>query len=148
MLICFRRGLHWRIARIHPAAGGPLLSNYRIPAQFLNKVLDNSERQQFRQGLRQPTSTISKLALIDEYEDFRPYFTYWISLVQIIILITIMIIYGLAPVKWDMDRKSSLVLVTSLSLQQMEVIQPANFWIGPSAVSPLLPLYSFKTRIQ
>lgn len=46
-----------------------------------------------------------------------------------------MILYGLAPVGMDLHRKSSLVLVTSLSLQQMEVIQPANFWVGPSAVS-------------
>jgi hypothetical protein len=107
----------------------------RIPAQLLSKVLDNSERQQFRQGIRQPTSTVSKLALIDEYEDFRPYFTYWISIVQIVILVASMISYGLAPVGLDLHRKSSLVLVTSLSLQQMEVIQPANFWIGPSAVS-------------
>lgn len=46
-----------------------------------------------------------------------------------------MITYGLAPVGLDLHRKSSLVLVTSLSLHQMEIIQPANFWIGPSAVS-------------
>ncbi|ODN00733.1 Inactive rhomboid protein 1 [Orchesella cincta] len=126
------RGLHWRIARSYPNSGGMGISN-RISSQFLNKVLDNSERQQFRQGLRQPTSTASKLALIDEYEDFRPYFTYWISVVQIIILVVSMITYGLAPVGLDLHRKSSLVLVTSLSLQQMEIIQPANFWIGPSA---------------
>ncbi|XP_035706084.1 inactive rhomboid protein 1 isoform X2 [Folsomia candida] len=126
------RGLHWRIARSYPAMGGMQHSN-RIPAQLLNKVLDNSERQQFRQGIRQPTSSPSKLCLIDEYEDFRPYFTYWISIVQIVILIVIMILYGLAPVGMDLHRKSSLVLVTSLSLQQMEVIQPANFWVGPSA---------------
>lgn len=58
----------------------------------------------------------------------------WISIVQVVILITIMILYGMAPVGLDLHRKSSLVLVTSLSLQQMEVIQPANFWLGPSAV--------------
>lgn len=61
----------------------------------------------------------------------------WVSLVQAIILIVSMITYGLAPVGFDLHRKSSLVLVTSLSLQQMEIIQPANFWIGPSAVSQL-----------
>lgn len=133
----FSRGLHWRIARTYPSSGGMGVSN-RISTQFLNKVLDNSERQQFRQGLRQPTSTASKLALIDEYEDFRPYFTYWISVVQIIILVVSMITYGLAPVGLDLHRKSSLVLVTSLSLQQMEIIQPANFWIGPSAVQAIL----------
>jgi hypothetical protein len=113
---------------------GGMLNSHRIPAQLLSKVLDNSERQQFRQGIRH-TSTPSKLALIDEYEDFRPYFTYWISIVHVVILIVIMILYGLAPVGLDLHRKSSLVLVTSLSLQQMEVIQPANFWVGPSAVS-------------
>ena len=102
---------------------------------LLSKVLDNSERQQYRQAIRQPTSTVTKLALIDEYEDFRPYFTYWVTIVHCVILITTMITYGIAPVGLDLHRKSSLVLVTSLSLQQMEIIQPANFWIGPSAVS-------------
>lgn len=72
--IVFRRGLHWRIARPYPTAGGLPVSN-RISSQILIKVLDNSERRIFRQGLRQPTSTTSKLAVIDEYEDFRPYFT-------------------------------------------------------------------------
>ena len=81
------RGLHWRIARHQGSSGsgglGHLLSN-RVSTQLLSRVLDNSERQQFRQGLRQPTSTITKLALIDEYEDFRPYFTYWVSIGELL----------------------------------------------------------------
>lgn len=44
--------------------GSGILSSNRISSQFLNKVLDNSERQQFRQGVRQPTSTASKLVSI------------------------------------------------------------------------------------
>lgn len=59
-----------------------------------------------------------------------------------------MILYGLAPVGLDLHRKSSLVLVTSLSLQQMEVIQPANFWVGPSAVSYFQSLYSKDVRMS
>lgn len=65
---------------------------------------------------------------LDDLEDYRPMFTYWVTTVQVLILAISLICYGFGPVGIDLYQTSGQVLVTSLSLQQVEYMEPANFW--------------------
>lgn len=65
---------------------------------------------------------------LDDMEDYRPMFTYWVTTVQILVLIISLICYGFGPFGLDLHGKSGQVLVTSLSLQQVDYNEPANFW--------------------
>lgn len=71
---------------------------------------------------------------LDSFEDHRPYFTYWTCTVQVLIMLIALITYGLGPIGFNLHRRSGSVLVTSLSLQEVDYYEPSNFWIGPRAV--------------
>ena len=68
---------------------------------------------------------------MDEMEDYRPYFSYWVTTVQIIIMIITMSWYSIAPIGVEMALKSDFVFTESLTYQQVAFYQPTNFWIGP-----------------
>uniref|UniRef100_A0A8W7PTV9 Peptidase S54 rhomboid domain-containing protein n=1 Tax=Anopheles coluzzii TaxID=1518534 RepID=A0A8W7PTV9_ANOCL len=91
----------------------------RAGGQQLQQVHDNS-RQLF---LLRPN-------LLDERYDYRPFFTYWINTVQIVVMILSLICYGFGPIGLGMEYRSAQVLVTSLSLQQVHHQEPRNIWIG------------------
>ena len=68
---------------------------------------------------------------MDEMEDYRPYFTYWITTVQILIMVISLIWYSIAPIDVELSLKSDFVFTESLTYQQVAFYQPSNFWIGP-----------------
>uniref|UniRef100_A0A6E8W999 Uncharacterized protein n=1 Tax=Anopheles coluzzii TaxID=1518534 RepID=A0A6E8W999_ANOCL len=95
----------------HGAAGG--IYGQRISSHILDGVLDNSLRPvRNRVKLLRPN-------LLDERYDYRPFFTYWINTVQIVVMILSLICYGFGPIGLGMEYRSAQVLVTSLSLQQV-----------------------------
>lgn len=97
----------------------------RISSQLLDGVQDNSRR---------PTQKKLKLLHVNQLDDrydHRPYFTYWINTVQVLVLCLTLICYGFGPVGIGMEKKNGQVLVTSLSLQQVQHQEPRNIWIGP-----------------
>lgn len=65
---------------------------------------------------------------LDDLEDYRPMFTYWVTTVQVLVLAISLVCYGFGPFGIDLQQRSGQVLVTSLSLQQVEYLEPANFW--------------------
>lgn len=65
---------------------------------------------------------------LDDLEDYRPLFTYWVTTVQVLVLAISLVCYGFGPFGIDLQQRSGQVLVTSLSLQQVEYMEPANFW--------------------
>lgn len=65
---------------------------------------------------------------LDDLEDYRPLFTYWVTTVQVLVLAISLVCYGFGPLGLDRHQSSGQVLVTSLSLQQVEYMEPANFW--------------------
>lgn len=65
---------------------------------------------------------------LEHMDDHRPYFTYWITIVQILVLLISIFCYGIGPFGFDLKARSGQVLVTSLSLQQVDYLEPANFW--------------------
>lgn len=69
---------------------------------------------------------------LENLADYRPYFSYWISAVQIVISILALSVYGLGPIGFGLTHTSGLVLTEWLTLEQVDVFQPSNVWIGPS----------------
>ena len=70
---------------------------------------------------------------IDDFTDNRPYFTYWITTVQIVVMVAALATYGFGPFGVGLTRSTGLVLTEWLTLEQVDVREPANFWVGPSA---------------
>ncbi|KAL0115580.1 hypothetical protein PUN28_010828 [Cardiocondyla obscurior] len=115
----------------------------RISRSTIDRVFDNSNRRRYGMGIvgrffgRSFRKSVAHKPDIkkqlDNFEDHRPYFTYWITTVQVLILIISLACYGFGPVGMDLNHRSGLVLVTSLSLQQVDYQEPANFWLGPRA---------------
>lgn len=97
----------------------------RIASQILDGVLENSRR---------PLAKRVKLFSIndlDDRNDHRPFFTYWINTVQILVLFLSLICYGIGPIGFGVEQKTGQVLVTSLSLQTVQHQEQRNVWIGP-----------------
>lgn len=57
---------------------------------------------------------------LDDFEDHRPYFTYWITTVQVLIMIISLACYGFGPVGMDLNHRSGLV-----SRQKLLIISTA-----------------------
>lgn len=121
----------------------PIIGSARIPTTTLDNVLDNSDRRQYGMGWvgrlfgrsyrKSVVSDVRIQAQLDDMDDHRPYFTYWVTIVQIFVLLISIACYGFGPFGVDLQAKSGQVLVTSLSLQQVDYMEPANFWGGPRA---------------
>ena len=87
--------------------------------------------------LKKDLSKEERKAIEDHIDDFRPYFTYWITTVQILILLISLFAYGVGYYGFGFAHISGLVYVESRSLQQVDYFEPQNFWFGPRSVSPL-----------
>ncbi|CAH2037651.1 unnamed protein product, partial [Iphiclides podalirius] len=115
----------------------------RIHIPMLEPLADNSNRRQFgmgvvgrffRRSLRKSMTHQEEVARqLDELTDYRPYFTWWVSTVQTLVLLLSLLCYGFGPVGFGRHTHSGQVMVKSLSLQQVEWEEPASFWLGPRA---------------
>ncbi|XP_013142972.1 PREDICTED: inactive rhomboid protein 2 [Papilio polytes] len=115
----------------------------RIHTPMLEPLADNSNRRQFgmgivgrffRRSLRKSVTHQEEVAQqLDELTDYRPYFTWWVSTVQTLVLLLSLLCYGFGPVGFGRHTHTGQVMVKSLSLQQVEWEEPASFWLGPRA---------------
>ena len=62
-----------------------------------------------RRATRRPPESNRKRKLGGNSGDHRPYFTYWITLVQILILSISMLTYGVGPIGVDLFKRTSMV---------------------------------------
>uniref|UniRef100_A0ACB8EKK8 Inactive rhomboid protein 2 n=1 Tax=Sphaerodactylus townsendi TaxID=933632 RepID=A0ACB8EKK8_9SAUR len=67
-------------------------------------------------------------------DSHRPYFTYWITSVHIIITLLIIGTYGIAPVGFAQHLTTALVLRNKGVYESVKYIQQENFWVGPSSI--------------
>ncbi|KAL6253976.1 hypothetical protein P5V15_015828 [Pogonomyrmex californicus] len=91
----------------------------RISRSTIDRVFDNSNRRRYGMGIvgrffgRSFRKSVAHKPDIkkqlDNFEDHRPYFTYWITTVQVLILIISLACYGFGPVGMDLNRRSGLV---------------------------------------
>ncbi|XP_049577703.1 inactive rhomboid protein 2 isoform X1 [Syngnathus scovelli] len=110
----------------------------RIASQVKHFAFDNKKRyygmgvvgkwlnRHYRRSL---SSTVQKQ--LDGFHSHRPYFTYWITFVHIVITLLSCCTYGFAPVGFAQHSKTDLVLKNKGIYESVKYIQQQNFWIGP-----------------
>lgn len=120
--------------KIRPRRGG------RIASQVKHFAFDKHKRQ-YGMGVvgkwlnrnyrRSLSSNIQKQ--LDDFHSHRPYFSYWITFVHIVITLLACCTYGFAPVGFAQHSTSELVLKNKGIYESVKYIQQENFWIGPSS---------------
>lgn len=66
-------------------------------------------------------------------EDHRPYFTYWVTTVQILIMIITLATYGFGPFGLGQTLIKGSVLVPTLANHLESYMEQDNIWLGPRA---------------
>ncbi|XP_042252824.1 inactive rhomboid protein 1 isoform X4 [Thunnus albacares] len=72
---------------------------------------------------------------IEDMDDHRPFFTYWITFVHLLITILAVTIYGIAPVGFSQHETVDSVLRNKGVYENVKFVQQQNFWVGPSSES-------------
>ncbi|KAL4240956.1 Inactive rhomboid protein 2 [Mactra antiquata] len=68
---------------------------------------------------------------IDEFDDHRPYFTYWVTFVQVVVFIVSVAVYGIAPIGSSETIYTESILKPNLAYESTRFAEPDNLWIGP-----------------
>ena len=123
-IICYSyRSCSWQLPR--PEADIPRMGSdvgaTRIWNRLLDAAFDNSDRRKHGMGYlgrlmtrrrrakrRAPEST-RKRKLRGNSGDHRPFFTYWMTTVQIVIMLISIAVYGIGPIGIDLYKKSGMV---------------------------------------
>uniref|UniRef100_A0A669B528 Inactive rhomboid protein n=1 Tax=Oreochromis niloticus TaxID=8128 RepID=A0A669B528_ORENI len=63
----------------------------------------------------------------------RPFFTYWITCVHLLITILAVTIYGIAPIGFSQHETVDSVLRNKGVYENVKFVQQQNFWVGPSS---------------
>ncbi|XP_037328727.2 inactive rhomboid protein 2-like [Pungitius pungitius] len=118
----------------HPRRGG------RIASQVKHFAFDKRKRQ-YGMGVvgkwlnrhyrRSLSSNVQKQ--LDDFHSHRPYFSYWITFVHVVITLLACCTYGFAPVGFAQHSTTDLVLKNKGIYESVKHIQQENFWIGPSS---------------
>ncbi|XP_058477813.1 inactive rhomboid protein 1-like isoform X4 [Solea solea] len=70
---------------------------------------------------------------LEDMDDHRPIFTYWITFVHLLITILAVAIYGIAPVGFSQHETVDSVLRNKGVYENVRFVQQQNFWVGPSS---------------
>ncbi|XP_033120171.1 inactive rhomboid protein 1-like isoform X2 [Anneissia japonica] len=112
----------------------------KIAEKVMAAAFNHSERRQIGKGLvgRILNRSYRKQRLdsevkeqLESIEDHRPYFTYWLTTVHVVILIISLVFYGFAPIGFTYTQRRDLVLQANLVVETVGYMEPDNFWIGP-----------------
>ena len=100
----------------------------RIWNRLLDAAFDNSDRRKHGMGIvgrivtrrqrrvtRRPPESNRKRKLGGNAGDHRPYFTYWITVVQVLVLFISILTYGVGPIGIDLFKKAASVSVLFIS---------------------------------
>ncbi|XP_055746266.1 inactive rhomboid protein 1-like isoform X3 [Salvelinus fontinalis] len=70
---------------------------------------------------------------IEDMDDHRPFFTYWITFVHLLITILTVCLYGIAPVGFSQHETVDSVLRNKGVYENVKFVQQENFWVGPNS---------------
>ncbi|XP_036796519.1 inactive rhomboid protein 2 isoform X3 [Oncorhynchus mykiss] len=125
---------------MHIEKAGSQQRGRRIASQVKHFAFDKPKRQ-YGMGVvgkwlnrhyrRSISSQVQKQ--LDDFSSHRPYFTYWITFVHVVITILACATYGFAPVGFTQHSTSELVLKNKGIYESVKFIQQENFWIGPGS---------------
>ncbi|BFZ18000.1 hypothetical protein BsWGS_21039 [Bradybaena similaris] len=107
--------------------------------ETLASMLARGRRRRFGIGIageffeRKLRSSIVKSVRpqIDNLDDHRPFFSYWVTFVQTVIMITSLVIYGFAPIGIGVSTVTGNVHMPNLAIQTETRLEVENLWIGP-----------------
>uniref|UniRef100_A0A8C8SW13 Inactive rhomboid protein n=1 Tax=Pelusios castaneus TaxID=367368 RepID=A0A8C8SW13_9SAUR len=71
---------------------------------------------------------------LENTDSHRPYFTYWLTFVHIIITLLVICTYGIAPIGFAQHVTTELVLRNKGVYESVKYIQQENFWVGPGSI--------------
>ena len=77
----------------------------------------------------EPLPTVVRRQL-EDFQDYRPYFSYWLSFVHIVIFLVSILSYSIANIGIDLHMRSDFVFTERLTYEQVAFHEPSNFWIG------------------
>ncbi|XP_029706086.1 inactive rhomboid protein 2 [Takifugu rubripes] len=112
----------------------------RIASQVKHFAFDKHKRQVGlgvvgkwlnRHYRRSISSNVQKQ--LEDFHSHRPYFTYWITFVHVVITLLSCCTYGFAPIGFAQHSTSQLVLKNKGIYESVKFVQQENFWIGPSS---------------
>ncbi|XP_069916363.1 inactive rhomboid protein 2 isoform X3 [Oryctolagus cuniculus] len=92
-------------------------------------VVGNWLNRSYRRSI---SSTVQRQ--LESFDSHRPYFTYWLTFVHIIITLLVICTYGTAPIGFAQHVTTQLVLRNKGVYESVKYIQQENFWIGPSSI--------------
>ncbi|XP_059763732.1 inactive rhomboid protein 2 isoform X2 [Balaenoptera ricei] len=92
-------------------------------------VVGNWLNRSYRRSI---SSTVQRQ--LESFDSHRPYFTYWLTCVHIIITLLVICTYGIAPVGFAQHVTTELVLRNKGVYESVKCTQQENFWIGPSSI--------------
>ncbi|XP_041839164.1 inactive rhomboid protein 2-like [Melanotaenia boesemani] len=122
------------LEKAHHRRGGRIASKVKHFAfdkhkrQYGMGVVGKWLNRNYRRSL---SSNIQKQ--LDDFHSHRPYFTYWITFVHVVITLLACSTYGFAPFGFSQHSTSDLVLKNKGVYESVKFIQQENFWIGPSS---------------
>ncbi|XP_030638094.1 inactive rhomboid protein 2-like [Chanos chanos] len=123
-----------------PAEQGDPRRGRRIASQVKHFAFDKQKRQygmgvvgkwlnrHYRHSL---SSQVQKQ--LEDFHSHRPYFTYWITFVHIVITLLAICTYGFAPVGFAQHAVTELVLRNKGIYESVKYVQQENFWVGPGS---------------
>ncbi|XP_077044388.1 inactive rhomboid protein 2 isoform X3 [Agelaius phoeniceus] len=130
-----------RLASVPGGAGAAPRRGRRIASKVKHFAFDRKKRyyglgvvgKWLNRTYRRSLSSIvqSQLEITDSH---RPYFTYWITFVHILITLLVIGTYGIAPIGFAQHVTTELVLRNKGVYESVKYIQQENFWIGPSSI--------------
>jgi len=82
----------------------------------------------YKRSLRRNPDIQKQLNAMDDY---RPYFTYWVTTVQVVVMVISLVLYGFGPVGIELNQSTGHVLSRGLFIEEVDYMEPANFWFGP-----------------
>uniref|UniRef100_A0A8C0EKZ2 Inactive rhomboid protein n=1 Tax=Bubo bubo TaxID=30461 RepID=A0A8C0EKZ2_BUBBB len=137
--LCRREGV--RLTSATTDAGPAPRRGRRIASKVKHFAFDRKKRyyglgvvgKWLNRTYRRSLSSIvqSQLEITDSH---RPYFTYWITFVHILITLLVIGTYGIAPIGFTQHVTTELVLRNKGVYESVKYIQQENFWIGPSSI--------------
>jgi len=108
---------------------------------FMDSALKPPRKRQLGLGvvgriLNRPMKSQSRVASnlkkqLEDIDDHRPFFTYWATTVQVIIMIITLAVYGFAPMGFERKLITGTVQTTNLAHEEVSFYEQQSFWLGP-----------------
>jgi len=106
-----------------------VLSKHQPRRAFGMGLVGNLLSRKFRKDLSN-----AQLNAIYSFNDYRPYFTYWVTTVQILIMIITLFTYGFGPFGFSETLVKGIVYVSGLTDHHEAYYEKDNIWLGPRSM--------------